>query len=53
MLSVPPGVYSTPPRGTPNVSLHMAPGTNVPEPSSLALLLLPVVALPMLRRKRA
>jgi hypothetical protein len=53
MLSVPPGVYSTPPPGTPNVSLHMAPGTNVPEPSSLALLLLPVVALPMLRRKRA
>jgi hypothetical protein len=31
----------------------MAPGgASVPEPSSLALLLLPMVALPMLRRTR-
>jgi hypothetical protein len=43
LLSVPPNVL----RGTPPATTHT---TNVPEPSTFALLLLPVVALPVLRR---
>jgi len=43
LLSVPPNVL----RSTPPAATHT---TNVPEPSTFALLLVPVVALPILRR---
>jgi hypothetical protein len=48
LLSMQPNVYSAPP-GITRISTHT---TNVPEPSSFALLLLPLVTLPILRRMR-